>query len=136
MSLWVRLHRSRTGIRQSARLQCAAAHGWCRWPALGIPLYPKALGRTRAKRHQAGLPFEQRLANVAGAFRVTDTELVEGRKVLLVDDVITTGATAAACTQALLAAGAESVFAIALATVEFEMFPARDQPLQENEPDF
>ena len=34
--------------------------------ALGIPLYPKALGRTRAKRHQAGLPFEQRLANVAG----------------------------------------------------------------------
>ena len=44
---------------------------------------------------------------------------------LLVDDVITTGATAAACTQALLAAGAESVFAIALATVEFEMFPAR-----------
>ena len=41
---------------------------------------------------------------------------------LLVDDVITTGATAAACTQALLAAGAESVFAIALATVEFETF--------------
>ena len=55
---------------------------------------------------------------------------------LLVDDVITTGATAAACTQALLAAGAESVFAIALATVEFEMFPARNQPLQENEPEF
>ena len=49
---------------------------------------------------------------------------------------ITTGATVAACAQALLAAGAESVFAIALATVEFEAFPAKDQPLQENEPDF
>ena len=70
--------------------------------ALGIPLYPKALGRTRAKRHQAGLPFEQRLANVAGAFRVTDTELVEGRKVLLVDDVITTGATAVSYTHLTL----------------------------------
>mgnify|MGYP000775460662 FL=1 len=104
--------------------------------ALGVPLYPEALGRTRAKQHQAGLPFEQRMANVAGAFRVTDPDRIEGRKVLLVDDVITTGATAAACAQALLAAGAESVFAIALATVEFEAFPAKDQPLQENEPDF
>ena len=104
--------------------------------ALGVPLYPEALGRTRAKQHQAGLPFEQRMANVAGAFRVTDQDGIEGRKVLLVDDVITTGATAAACAQALLAAGAESVFAIALATVEFEAFPAKDQPLQENEPDF
>ena len=104
--------------------------------ALGVPLYPEALGRTRAKQHQAGLPFEQRMANVAGAFRVTDPDRIEGRKVLLVDDVITTGATTAACAQALLAAGAESVFAIALATVEFEAFPAKDQPLQENEPDF
>lgn len=104
--------------------------------ALGVPLYPEALGRTRAKQHQAGLPFEQRMANVAGAFRVTDLDRIEGRKVLLVDDVITTGATAAACAQALLAAGAESVFAIALATVEFEAFPAKDQPLQENEQDF
>lgn len=104
--------------------------------ALGVPLYPEALGRARAKQHQAGLPFEQRMANVAGAFRVTDPDRIEGRKVLLVDDVITTGATAAACAQALLAAGAESVFAIALATVEFEAFPAKDQPLQENEPDF
>ena len=56
--------------------------------ALGVPLYPKALGRTRAKRHQAGLPFEQRLANVAGAFRVARPEAVEGKHILLVDDVL------------------------------------------------
>ena len=104
--------------------------------AVGVPVVTDALTRARSTRRQEGLSLDERLANVAGAFRVTDTELVEGRKVLLVDDVITTGATAAACTQALLAAGAESVFAIALATVEFEMFPARDQPLQENEPEF
>lgn len=100
--------------------------------ALGVPLYPEALGRTRAKQHQAGLPFEQRMANVAGAFRVTDPDRIEGRKVLLVDDVITTGATAAACAQALLSAGAESVFAVAVATVEFPPIAQPTLPLQED----
>lgn len=90
--------------------------------ALDIPLYPQGLCRVHAKRRQAGLPLEERLANVAGAFRAADPDLVEGRRVLLVDDVITTGATAAACTQALLAAGAESVFAVAVATVEESPF--------------
>ena len=68
--------------------------------ALDLPLETKALGPARRKDRQAGLPFEQRLANVAGAFRVQDPDLIEGRRVLLVDDVITTGATAAACAQA------------------------------------
>lgn len=91
--------------------------------ALEVPLEPGALCRARTKRRQAGLPFEERLANVAGAFKVTDTVLVEGKRVLLVDDVITTGATAAACTHALLRAGAESVFAVAVATVETPLVP-------------
>ena len=104
--------------------------------ALDIPLYADALVPARRKRHQAGLPFEERLANVAGAFRTAEPDHVEGRRVLLVDDVITTGATVSACAQALLDAGAESVFAIALATVEFQLFPAKDEPLQENDPDF
>ena len=101
--------------------------------ALGIPLYPKALGRTRAKRHQAGLPFEQRLANVAGAFRVARPEAVEGKRILLVDDVLTTGATASACAQALLDAGAQSVFAVALATVEFPQPVGSTTAIAENE---
>ena len=50
-----------------------------------------------------------------------EPELVEGKRVLLVDDVITTGATAAACAQALLDAGAHSVFAVALAASGGEM---------------
>ena len=56
---------------------------------------------------------------------------VDGKRVLLVDDVITTGATAAACAQALLDAGAQSVFAVALATVEFDALPSRSQPIAE-----
>lgn len=89
---------------------------------LGLPLLPQALVRTRFTRRQAGLPLEQRLENAAGAFAPAPgmTALLEGKRVLLVDDVITTGATAAACTQALLAAGAESVFAVALCVSEPE----------------
>lgn len=86
--------------------------------ALGIPLLPHALCRVRAGRHQAGLSLDERLANVAGAFRAQKPEEIEGKRVLLVDDVITTGATAAACAQALLKAGAQSVFAVAMATAE------------------
>ena len=103
--------------------------------AMGIPLEPQALVRTRAKKHQAGLPLEERMANVAGAFRAAKPEQVEGRRILLVDDVITTGTTAAACAQALLHAGAESVFALAFATVEFETLPGGTAPIREDAED-
>lgn len=86
--------------------------------ATGVPLYGKALCRAREKKRQAGLAFEERMANVAGAFRVTDPGLVEGRHIILVDDVITTGATATACAQTLLDAGAASVFVVTLAAAE------------------
>ena len=98
--------------------------------ALGVPLLPHALRRTRHKKRQAGLSLDERMANVAGVF-AADPAQVEGKRVLLVDDVITTGATAAACTQALLAAGAESVFAAALATVEFDAPPKREMSIGE-----
>ena len=86
--------------------------------ALGVPLLPDALCHLHTGRHQAGLSLSERLANVAGAFRAVKPEQIEGKRVLLVDDVITTGATAAACAQALLDAGAHSVFAVALAAAE------------------
>ena len=100
--------------------------------AVGVPLEPKALVRVHAARRQEGLSLDERLANVAGAFAVPDPERVEGKRVLLVDDVITTGATAAACAQALLTAGAQSIFAVALATVEFDARPQPSAQIHEN----
>jgi ComF family protein len=84
------------------------------------PVVTGALVRTRPTAEQAGLTRPARLANVAGAFAVPAraTDRVRGRSVLLVDDVITTGATAAACARALLAAGAGAVDVIALARAE------------------
>lgn len=102
----------RRGYNVPERMAQPLAH------ALGLPLLPEALCRVRAGRHQAGLSLDERLVNVAGAFRVQEPDTVEGKRVLLVDDVITTGATAAACAQALLDAGAHSVFVVALATAE------------------
>lgn len=87
---------------------------------LGLPLVTGLLRRKSGRRRQAGLSFAERLANAAGAFEATPgaAERLEGKRVLLVDDVITTGATVAACTHALLSAGAESVFAVSLCVSE------------------
>jgi len=72
--------------------------------------------RTKATKVQAGLTTAQRRDNVARAFRAKGA--VEGRKVLLVDDVMTTGATASACATALKRAGARSVTLLTLARVD------------------
>lgn len=84
-----------------------------RWP--GPPVRRGVLIRIRPGPSQTGLDRAARRARVAGAFRVAQAEAVRGRRVLLVDDVLTTGATAAACTEALLAAGADGVAVLAAA---------------------
>ena len=72
----------------------------------GIPRLDGVLERVRATRAQARLDPRARRANVAGAFRVRQPGWLEGRDVLLVDDVITTGATFEACLAVLARAGA------------------------------
>ncbi|HEY8039873.1 MAG TPA: ComF family protein [Polyangiaceae bacterium] len=76
---------------------------------LGASLAPLALARARDTPRQAILDREARLANVAGAFRARQPQLVRDRRVLLVDDVRTTGATLEACARTLLEAGARAV---------------------------
>lgn len=85
----------------------------------GIKFAPLALVRTRATRSQVGLTRAQRRDNVSGAFAVPAREAhaIAGRNVLLIDDVITTGATAGACARALKRAQAARVDLLALGIV-------------------
>jgi ComF family protein len=85
----------------------------------GLPLVPHALSRVRATRTQVGLSRAARADNLAGAFRVppAGAPLVTGRRVLLVDDVTTTGATGNAAARALIRGGAVSVDFLTFALV-------------------
>ncbi len=82
--------------------------------ALGTSYRPAALRRVRHTRSQVELSWEQRQENVAGAF-IAAPDDVSGKTILLVDDVITTGATLNACASALRSAGARTVYAFSVA---------------------
>lgn len=98
------------GYDQAALLARALAR------SSGARHLPRALTRIRETPPQVGRTRAERLANVRGAFRAGSC--VRGAALVLVDDVVTTGATADACARALLAAGARSVEVLALARAE------------------
>ena len=76
----------------------------------------RCLKKIRNNRKQSTLrDAAQRRANVLGVYRITDPELVAGKKILLLDDVLTTGATAGECARVLLTAGAKEVHCAVLA---------------------
>jgi ComF family protein len=110
----VPLHRGRLWRRrynQSALLAAALSRRTGRaWTA-------GALIRTRATPTQGGKGRAQRSRNVRGAFRVARPDRVAGRRVLLVDDVLTSGATMAECVRVLRRAGAGGVDVLTLARV-------------------
>lgn len=82
----------------------------------GLRLDEWSLARVaHSARHRAGMDARARLETVENAFTVTRPRLVEGERVLLVDDVFTTGATASACASALLVAGASEVLVLTVA---------------------
>jgi ComF family protein len=74
--------------------------------------------RKKATRPQAGLTNAKRRLNMSGAFRIPRGRSLAGMRVLLVDDVVTTGATASACARVLKRAGAAHVALLALARTD------------------
>jgi ComF family protein len=118
----VPLHRSKyaqRGFNQARALaeealrELKKTHPW--WQ---LTLAPSTLLRLRRTESQAGLTPRQRRQNVRGAFSVADAGRVAAAHILLIDDILTTGATARAAAQALVKAGAESVWVATLARAQ------------------
>jgi ComF family protein len=118
----VPLHRSKyaqRGFNQS-RLLAAEALGFLHrsHPQWRLTLASSTLMRLRSTESQAGLTPRQRRINVRGAFSVSDASKVKLQHVLVIDDILTTGATVRSAAQALVEAGARSVWVATLARAQ------------------
>lgn len=101
--------RRERGFNQSELL----AECFCK--VVGLPCSPETLRRVQYRQPQVGLRQDERRQNVQGAFEAFSGEAVVGKRVLLIDDVWTTGSTLNEAASALLASGAEKVFAYVVA---------------------
>lgn len=112
----VPLHRTRLWLR---RFNQAAALAQVVGRGAGVAVDPFALVRRKRTRPQVGLSRAERADNLQGAFRVPEDARprLEGRRIVLVDDVLTTGATANAASRALLRGGAQAVDVLVFARV-------------------
>ena len=103
------------GFNQSDLLAREIAGSW------GVPVR-RAVRRVRASVPQSGLTKSQRRANVRGVFDLRSGVSLQGARVLLVDDVFTTGATASACAKVLKRAGAARVTLLTVARTDRRMY--------------
>lgn len=108
--LHVRRLRSR-GFNQSLLLAEMVSRRW------QLPLERRLLRRVRWTEPQINLAPRERRENVRGAFAVADNERVSGKRIVLVDDVLTTGSTVDECAGALKRAGAAEVMVVTVARV-------------------
>lgn len=129
----VPLHHSREGERGFNQAETLARGLRRQLKNAGASNYPRletrCFKRARATPSQSGLRHQARMENVRGAFAVSDPRRVRGRCVILIDDVMTTGATVSACARALKRAGARKVIVLTLARVT-PQFPEGLHPLE------
>lgn len=118
----VPLHRSKHSLRgfNQSRLLAVEALKSLRksHPQWRLTLASSTLMRLRSTESQAGLTPRQRRLNVRSAFSVADASQVKQKNILVIDDILTTGATARAAAQALVRAGAASVWVATLARAQ------------------
>lgn len=112
----VPLYRGRRGERGFNQAELLARSA-LRQLGLNWELQNGCLLRTRETASQTGLTRKQRRANVRGAFKVGERSKVAGKDILLIDDVLTTGTTAAECARVLKRAGARKVYVATVARV-------------------
>jgi ComF family protein len=87
-----------------------------------LPLDGHSLVRqSQTKMHRTGMDAKSRRQSLADAFTVRPAKLIAGKRVLLVDDVFTTGATASACAAVLRTSGADKVFVLTMARASFQL---------------
>ncbi len=101
-----------------------------------LTLAASSLVRLRATESQAGLTLRMRRINVRGAFKVSDPAAVKARSILVVDDILTTGATARAVSKALIDAGAASVWVATLARARRDNDQAINDQVNDHDNDF
>jgi len=110
---WKRVQR---GFNQAEFLAGEIARRW------NVPVR-KAVRRTRSTPSQSGLTNAKRRANVQGSFAMARGMRLDGKRILLIDDVLTTGATASACARVLKRAGAKHVTILTLARTDRRLAP-------------
>jgi ComF family protein len=114
MIIPVPLHKKRLrqrGFNQAILIGEVLAKEW------RVPFERRLLQRIRWTEPQVNLAASERMANVKGAFALREPKLVSGKRIVLVDDVLTTGSTVAECSKVLKKAGALAVIAVTVARV-------------------
>ncbi len=117
MLTWVPVSRRRHFTRGFDQVALIAKSVGRELDTTPIPVLKK-IRHTKPQSRLSG--FAHRKANVMGAFQIIDPGMIQGKRILLLDDIITTGATASECARTLLTAGASEVYCAAVAALNKE----------------